>query len=229
MLAEKKKPGTKPKGVVKIEWSADFAYAIGLITSDGSLSKDGRHIIFVSKDEEQIINFCCALNILITVGKTHSGYKDASAYRVQIGDVEFYKFLTSIGLMQNKSKIIGEVLIPDEFFFDFVRGCFDGDGCVYSYWDKRWRSSFMFYMTIASAGRVFIEWMRSEIMNRLGIVGHLTNDKGGTYFQLKYAKADSLILIKAMYGLDKRCLSRKRLKIEGILCIIGQSIESVGQ
>ena len=35
---------------IKIEWSPEFAYAIGLIVTDGSLSKDGRHINFSSKD-----------------------------------------------------------------------------------------------------------------------------------------------------------------------------------
>ena len=35
---------------VKIKWSPKFAYAIGLIATDGNLSIDGRHIIFTSKD-----------------------------------------------------------------------------------------------------------------------------------------------------------------------------------
>ncbi len=228
MLAEKKKRGPKPRGAVRIEWSADFAYAIGLIASDGNLSKDGRHVIFVSKDDEQITNFCCALRVDTSVGCTYSG-KNVRAYRVQLGDVLFYNFLLSIGLMPNKSKVIEKILVPDEFFFDFLRGCFDGDGCVYSYWDKRWRTSFMFYMSIASASRVFIDWIRHEIQCRLGTLGHMTTDKDVTYFQLKYARADSLILIKAMYERAERSLTRKRLKIEGILCIIGQSIDSIGR
>ena len=47
----------KPLGKVKLEWSPEFAYAIGLLVTDGSLSKDGRHIILVSKDIEMIDNF----------------------------------------------------------------------------------------------------------------------------------------------------------------------------
>ena len=49
--------GAKPKGKVKIKWSADFAYAIGLIMTDGNLSPDGRHLCFTSKDIEQINNY----------------------------------------------------------------------------------------------------------------------------------------------------------------------------
>ena len=51
------KRGQTPQGKVDIRWSANFAYAIGLLVTDGNLSSDGRHIIFVSKDMEQINNF----------------------------------------------------------------------------------------------------------------------------------------------------------------------------
>ena len=37
--------------------SPDLSYIIGLITTDGNLSKDGRHFDFTSKDIEQVKNF----------------------------------------------------------------------------------------------------------------------------------------------------------------------------
>ncbi len=36
-----------------MKWTANLAYAVGLITTDGCLSKDGRHIDLTSKDLEQ--------------------------------------------------------------------------------------------------------------------------------------------------------------------------------
>ena len=53
----------KPLGKTKIKWSANFAYAIGLLTTDGNLSKDKRHISLTSKDLEQIENFQKALKV----------------------------------------------------------------------------------------------------------------------------------------------------------------------
>ena len=47
----------KPQNKTSTTWSSKLAYAIGLITTDGSLSKDGRHISFTSKDKEQVKNF----------------------------------------------------------------------------------------------------------------------------------------------------------------------------
>jgi|SRR3989344_135195 len=218
------KRGPKPKGKVKIQWSPNFAYAIGLLVSDGCLSPSGRHIIFVSKDREQLLNFMKALNIDIFIGRVDSVSKQVK--RVQFGDVLFYQFLMSIGLMPNKSKVIGKVKVPDEYFFDFLRGSFDGDGCTYSYWDKRWRSSFMFYTTFVSASETHINWLQNKIQFHLGLHGHITH--GGprnVLHQLKYAKAESLKLLRKMYQ-RRNCLylSRKRLKIEKMLRIVGERL-----
>lgn len=208
----------RPKGKVNIEWSANFAYAIGLIVSDGSVSKNGRHISFVSRDEEQIHNYLTALNIFVNHDITNSGYKGILAYRIQFSDVLFWEFLNSIGIHPAKSKTIAEVAIPPEFFFDFLRGEFDGDGCFYSYWDKRWRSSFMFYVSFASGSKTFVEWLQSMIAEQLGIKGHIAVTKSRGYYQLRYAKAEGLILINKMYeNKDNIHLSRKRLKIDKIL------------
>lgn len=208
----------RPKGKVNIEWSANFAYAIGLIVSDGCVSNNGRHITFVSADEEQIHNYLTALNIFVPHGVTHSGHKDMMAYRIEFSDVLFWDFLNSIGIHPAKSKTVGKITVPREFFFDFLRGEFDGDGCVYSYWDKRWKSSFMYYMSFVSASKVFIDWIRSIIEEELGIKGHISTFGPRNFWQLRYAKAEGLILINKMYENKNNIhLSRKRLKINKIL------------
>ena len=218
------KRGSKPEGKVKIKWSQNFAYAIGLIATDGSLSKDGRHISFVSKDLEQVKNYNKSLDIKVNVGLHFSGTKK-KAFRVQFGDVLFYKFLLEIGMSPAKSLIMGELKIPDEFFFSFLRGCFDGDGCTYSYWDPRWKSSFMFYVGFASGSLKFVSWLKSVVFRLSGLAGHIsvTKKKGerNEYYQLKYSKYEAMKLIKLIFE-NKRCikLQRKYLKIQRSLDIV---------
>ncbi len=219
------KRGPKPKGKVKIKWSANFAYAIGLLATDGCLSSNGRHITFVSKDIEQINNFMKCLDINIKLGKTISGYDGNSSNRIQFGDVIFCKFLNSIGLTSVKSKTIGEISVPKEYFFDFLRGSLDGDGTFYSYWDPRWRSSHMFYIEFISASKKHIDWIRTEIYKRLKIKGHITKSTNVCY-QLKYAKKEAIEIINKMYYNRKVvCLSRKRIKIEKALFVEKQQQE----
>lgn len=209
----------KPLNKVKIKWSPEFAYAIGLIVTDGNLSPDGRHIIFTSKDLELAVHFKKCLNLQNIIGKKSNGsQKEKKYFVVQFGDVNFYKFLVIIGLMPNKTKIIGSIKIPKKYFFDFLRGNLDGDGSFYSYWDPRWKSSFMFYTTFVSASKNYIDWLRESIKRFLKIKGHITLDGRGSTYQLKYAKSESLKLLpKIYYDNIVICLSRKRLKIEKAL------------
>lgn len=209
--------GIKPKGKVKLVWSPNFAYAIGLLASDGCILGDGRHIELTSKDEEQLRNFLIALDIEVKITIKHSSIGNEYK-RVQFGDVLFCRFLGTIGLTPAKSKTIGVLKIPAKYFFDFLRGSFDGDGSFYSYFDPRWRSSFMFYTVFISASKKHIDWVRQEIEKRLKIKGHITEDGNGSTFQLKYAKADSLELLPEMYYDDRVIhLSRKYKKIQQAL------------
>ena len=220
------KRGAKPKGRVVIVWSANIAYAIGLLVTDGCISSNKRHITFVSKDRVQLRNFMKALKIRVPISYTTSSYTGKKIPRVQFGDILFCNFLMGIGLMPNKTKIIGKVVIPHKYFFDFLRGHLDGDGCTYSYWDPRWKSSFMFYTTFVSASRLHILWLREEIFKKLAISGHITG-KGEkhTVYQLKYAKKGSLLLLRKMYHTKNvLCLPRKRLKIEKMLGIVGEQL-----
>ena len=217
--------GAKPKGKVKIKWSSDFAYAIGLLATDGCLSGDGRHILFTSKDLEQIDNFLKALGIKdVKKGKSYSKGSGKKIYynRVQFGDVLFYRFLMKIGLTPAKSRTINKLKIPDKFFLDFLRGCFDGDGSIYSYWDSRWKSSFMLYTSFVSASKKYILWLQDEINRLLNLKGHITMAKKKNYwYQLKYPKKESLKLINAMYKKPEAIyLKRKKLKIDSTLDII---------
>lgn len=216
------KRGPKPRRKVLIKWTPNFAYAIGLIATDGCLSKKGGVIDFTSKDIEQLENFKKCLNLDSKIGlkKSKAGFL---SNRIQFRDQFFHKFLQEIGLNSAKSKVLGELKIPKKYFFDFLRGSFDGDGTFYSYWDKRWKSSFMFYTEFISASEKHISWIRDYVFKEVGIMGHVTRNNTNICKQLKYAKKDSLkILRKMYYSNDLICLSRKRLKINKVLDMIGE-------
>lgn len=209
-----------------IEWSSNFAYAIGLLASDGHISKDGRHIDLTSKDTEQLKNFMLCLGISNKIGSKRSG-AGLVHKRVQFGDVHFYRFLLAIGMTPAKSKTIGVLDVPDEYFFDFLRGSFDGDGSFYSYFDPRWKSSFMFYTVFTSASRKHVDWIRMMLAELLGITGHITMDGNKRTHQLKYAKGDSLKILKSMYYSDTVvCLNRKRQKINKALRVVNKTLRS---
>lgn len=206
-----------PKSVeINCDWNADLAYCVGLIATDGCLYNDGRHISFVSADIQLVELFKSLLKLSNRIGFKKSGSSEKKCPNIQFGNVGFYNWLFKIGLTPKKSLTLGPLDIPQEYFIDFVRGCFDGDGSIYSYMDPRWANSHMFYISFCSASKVFVDWLRKQLTKIVGIHGHISATNG--LYQLRFAKAESIVLIKKMYYRKQiPCLERKREKIMGIL------------
>ena len=196
-----------------IKWTPEFAYAIGLLVTDGCLSIDGRHIDFTSKDLQLLRTFKKCLNVDAKIRYKTSGFTRKKYPYVQFSNIKLYKWLLEIGLTPSKSRTISNLKVPDKYFFDFLRGHFDGDGYFYFYWDKRWLTSFMFYINFMSASYSHIWWLRNRIQKLLGIRGAIGQTRN--IWKLRYAKKESAILLPKMYYKKSLpCLLRKRRIIE---------------
>ncbi|NBD74151.1 hypothetical protein GVX82_03885 [Patescibacteria group bacterium] len=213
------KRGPQPRGGIDTTWRPELAYAVGLIASDGGLSKDGRHIDLTSRDRDQVRTFVTCLGLRgITVGRKRSGAGSNLYYRVQFGDIFFYRWLNSIGIHANKSMTISELRIPRAHFFDFLRGVWDGDGSIHAYWDPRWKSSYVFCLSFTSASEVFLVWIGSQIESHLQVSGRIT--RGTRAYQLKFSKAASKRVVHAMFpDHEVPHLRRKFAKVQKILRI----------
>ncbi len=205
----------KPLNKTSTVWSSKLAYIIGLIASDGNLSSDRRHIIFVSKDLDQVKTFKRCLKLNAKISQKKGGYNKKRIYfYIQFSDVNFYRFLVSIGLTPAKSKTLGKLNVPDKYFFDFLRGSFDGDGSFHSYWDKRWASSHLYYFSLISASMAHLSWIRSILLRLCNIKGHINTNPNSRAYQLKYAKTEAAIIIENIYKNPKAPkLERKYKKV----------------
>ena len=209
---------------IKISWSPQFAYAVGLITTDGNLSSATKCISLCSSDLEQVENFKRALNLNNRITPHESGTTKIKGFRIQFGQIALYEFLNQIGITAKKSLTIGEVRVPRKFYEHFLRGHFDGDGTFYSYWDKRWRSSYMMYLYFYSASKKHLEWIQENNKKHFGISGRISRPRNDSTYSLRYAKFETIILAKRIYKRGGMRLSRKYLKIKRALAILGKSI-----
>jgi len=199
-------------------WTHEIAYLVGLFASDGCLINDNRHLNITSKDLEIIKTTQSILNIEVKVFIKISNY-GGQAYHLSFSNVALYDFLLKIGLTPAKSKTIGPLLIPDEYYADFLRGCFDGDGTIYGYWDPRWRSSLMYYTEFTSASPIFLEWLRAQNV-RLFSASPGTIKPGTRADKLNYAKVDSQLLFQHIYyRSDLPKLTRKYDKFVAFLTL----------
>ncbi|MDP2630939.1 MAG: hypothetical protein Q8P56_06055 [Candidatus Uhrbacteria bacterium] len=220
------------------EWTPELAYAVGLIVIDGNLSGDGRHIILRSKDIEQIKNSKKCLRLKNKIGstkKTLSNGSTATCYRVQFGNVQFYRWLELLGLTPAKTYSIPRLPVPDLYFRDFLRGHLDGDGTITTYTDVyniKKNAAYRYvrlFLCFLSASEPHLRWVQETVQRLIGIKGdfwkRVSKDvKRVDMWQLKYMKKDSRILIPWLYyAKDLPCLQRKREKAERALI----KIESV--
>lgn len=198
------------------EWSNEIGYIVGLMASDGCLSKDRRHLDLTSVDVDQLENFLVALKRRVKISEKNNKSK-TTAYRVQFSDVALYDFLVKVGLTPNKSMTISHLNIPDKYYKDFLRGLYDGDGSSNAFWDARWKSSYMYYTRFASASMNFIVFIQSKNSELMGIGGgSIIRTKGA--FMLSYAKSESKKIYDFMYYSDNViCLGRKRHKLESFI------------
>lgn len=119
--------------------------------------------------------------------------------------------------MPNKTKHLGPLKIERKFFADFLRDHFDGDGYIHSYYDPRWRSSYMVYLNFLSASYELLQWMQEQIIGNFGVRGVLK--KASNIYGIRFAKYESLHLLKQMYPSRQQpvlCLDRKFQKIQKI-------------
>jgi hypothetical protein len=189
---------------LKIE-GANLWYFVGLITTDGCLSSDGRHINITSKDHSFLDNLRMSLGITNKIGTKYNASMQKS-FQIHIGNKNFYEFLLSIGLMPNKSLILGQIKVPDNYFCDFLRGVVDGDGCIRK-WTHSTNKREQWSLRIYSGSKKFVDWLNESITQLFRVTGKIHTGKNISV--LKYGKMASRKISEECYykncfGLDRK-------------------------
>ncbi len=200
------------KNKVSTVWSSDLAYVIGVIASDGNLSPDMRHLSITSKDEEMVINCKKCLGISNKIGKkARGGSTDKKYFVLQFGDKNFFEFLLAVGMTPRKSLTIGELDIPKEFYFDFFRGCIDGDGSISIFAHPESKHA-QLRLLLCSGSLRFLEWIHEMNKGSENIKGgYFQKSASSSVYTLSYGKNDSILLLRRMYHKKNVvCLSRKK-------------------
>ena len=182
-----------------------MAYVLGFFTADGNMSphsNGGRYIEFTSCDLELIekIKYLLKSSHKISRRMRPTNSKQV-AYRIQIGSVVLYDDLISLGLTPNKSLTIKFPKIPVDYFSDFVRGYFDGDGCVYfkRNWAKdRGKLRWVFQARFTSGSEQFLRELHSLLKNFKICRGGYLYDKNRGH-ELVFSHHDGLALFRFLY------------------------------
>ena len=211
-----------------------MAYVLGYFAADGSMIENvrgGYYIEITSTDIEllQIVKRVTGSTHKISTRPKRSENCNVS-YRIQIGSTAWFSDLEKLGFTPNKSLTLSFPHVPQEYFGDFVRGYFDGDGCVYfkelQYADrknKRW-----ILMTLFTSGsQSFLKSLHRRL-KEYNIRGGVVKPKGKGGFELVFSHRDSLALYKLLYKREQSShlnLKRKREKLEKAIDVLNLNNE----
>ncbi len=117
--------------------SSNKAYYLGLLYADGALFKDNYAVSLTLKDDDsyiieefkQELNYTGRVKHLNTKSEQHSNIS-----YIQLYSKEFYYNCLAKGLKDRKSNCLlfpDNNILSDQYLYDFIRGYFDGDGCVH--------------------------------------------------------------------------------------------------
>lgn len=184
------------------KWSRQMAYVLGFFCADGNLEDAmylrGKYVRFVSTDESVIADIRKALGSGHKIYKVKKGVGNRKIqHLLRIGSHTLFDVLFRLGLRPNKSLTMRLPKIPEKYFGDFVRGYFDGDGCVYIGFEKQ-KLPKNLLIAFTSGSLDFLEDLRKRI--------NLTCNfcKNNVYishrsFQIRYNTRQSIKLFCLMY------------------------------
>src|SRR5277367_1082418 len=102
-------------------------YLLGAFCTDGCMSAN--QFIINSKDRDWLNDIRNLICPNIKIGQS----KVSNCYSLQFTNKYIYAWLVKHGCRPRKSLRLRLPDIPQEYLFDFVRGCLDGDGSISTY------------------------------------------------------------------------------------------------
>ena len=106
-------------------WSSEMAYVLGFVFADGYVSSDRGYLRIEIGDRGHLELLASYLGDHVV---RRRGTRDI--YYVMVYSRDLVRDLQALGAVQNKSLVMVFPDVPREYFWDFVRGYFDGDGSV---------------------------------------------------------------------------------------------------
>ncbi len=184
-----------------------MAYTLGYIYADGSLedavSVRGKYVRVSSVEKNNIIKIKKWLGSEHTIISIPPKTKNSqTGYLLRIGSHTLYNDLVGLGLYPKKSLTIKFPQVPKKYLAHFVRGYFDGDGCVRIDMKKGRKQDLILnkLCTVFTSGsKEFLLELAVQIQK--SITTDLVKVYNGHHsFMLSYTTADSVKIFKWMYG-----------------------------
>lgn len=206
----------------------EAAYILGFYIADGCLNGNKFVITLNEKDKEileKIRDYMSPITKLIYKKETinKQGIVSHPMYSFAFACKEIINCLENLGLGKNKTYLSKSIknVIPKELMWDFIRGYWDGDGCISSSnVTKNTKETSYNYInigfTIISKDPDVLNEM-NEFFIEEGINTHVYPDNKGNYLVGTHSKSEVEKIYNKLYTSNNLFMERKRTKFNEIM------------
>lgn len=203
-----------------------MAYVLGYFAADGSMIKNKRdayYVEFTSTDKILLSQLLTVVRGTQKLARRPVRNEHKKQWRVQFGSRQWFMDLEALGFTSKKSLTLTFPKVPKAYIADFVRGYFDGDGCVYvnriKFTDRRKKRLIVLSLFTSGSRQFLIDLLL--ILRQYGVSGgSLVKKLRG--FELKFSHRDSIALHRFLYDTKPVLLylPRKRVKFDKAVRLI---------
>lgn len=210
--------------------NANSYYLLGAFMTDGHIRHDEHEHVYCSVITSKDRDWLETMSELVCPDKPIYDSKESEAYSLVLSHKHIAEWFISKGCTPHKSLTIQFPLVPPAYLRDFIRGCFDGDGCLCIYTAKA-RKTRQVYSYISSASEPFIQSFAQHLasvdisttISRSKLCDSVINGRKLTaknhLYRLHLSKLNTLKLCQFIYYDDCLCLSRKQEKAREIIAM----------
>lgn len=193
------------------EWSPVMAYILGFIFADGSV-RQSTVSIEVTESDEEILNFIKrkTKSVLPLANCRHKNSTTKPSLKLRLNSKVMVAKLLELGVFPTKTfRDDPFPVMPPKMRRHFIRGYFDGDGCVSWRSDRNCKVEFI-------GTRQFIKTVRNILVKRAGMLWKKTTSRKGkraTWSYVSWTHQDDLRAFASyIYPEGKTEFSLKRKK-----------------
>jgi len=191
--------------------SEEKAYWFGVLYADGNTSSIGNKIEITLKDEEHLYKFKEFLNCSNNVREKI--VNNTPYYRISKRNVKLWEDLVNHGCIPNKSLVKDFPIIEKELLRHFVRGYFDGNGCISIRNDK--------VLTVLNSSELFL----SKLIDIINFPNGITHDKRSNAKSIRTANPKYVMwFLDWMYKNSSVYLERKYDKYNQAIAVLNKKL-----
>lgn len=193
----------------------DKAYFLGFIVADGNISKDTNCVKIIQKETYVLYEFKKYIQF---EGEIYTS-KNRNISTISISSEKTKKDLHNLGLFSNKTMTVQYPNVPEHLQNHFMRGVFDGDGCISIHHDKRDNSD-RGQVNICSGSIEFINTYVDNLVKYANVKRNNIRCPKGTYYLIDWGGLTDVENIYSFFYKDATVfLERKKATFDKVVYI----------